>query len=392
MTATRANSRFMRFVVASAVTIGSAAGLINGGEALAASITVDVTGAPQTNHCNLTDAIQAASTNARVHNCTAGSATTTDTIHLAATTYQGYGKPLLVPATGGPLVIQGQSITTTVIMADDTYGYPTPNPLSSSSVCPAPAALFVGGNLTLQNLDLNATGPSTVGVCQYAGSLTMTSVMVGNTDGNFTFGQGGLRSYPNTSNNHRTITMTNSTFGYDFIYGLGGAIAGYGNVDLTMTGGFLYANFAESGGGALYWSGSWGKMGNLKLSNVTAEYNTVSAGWGGALYLDGDDANATVVLDGEDVEQNIAGSSTNDGYNAGAIFVGTHYGLNKITVSNSYYDGNLSYSDPQQWTMNASLSTYNAVYCTNTQFDQFQLGDEWPSDPPLKGDWTCVFP
>jgi hypothetical protein len=51
----------------------------------------------------LTDAVQAAVTNVAVHGCPAGSGTTSDTIQLAATTYQGYGKTLHIPSSGGAL-------------------------------------------------------------------------------------------------------------------------------------------------------------------------------------------------------------------------------------------------------------------------------------------------
>src|SRR5581483_9368576 len=91
----------------------------------ATTITVDRTGAPLSGHCNLTDAVQAATTNAKVHNCPAGSSSGTDTIILAANaTYQGYGKALHFPPGGGAVVIQGtlsnNAVSSTIITAN--YG------------------------------------------------------------------------------------------------------------------------------------------------------------------------------------------------------------------------------------------------------------------------------
>jgi hypothetical protein len=72
------------------------------------TITVNTTGGPVSGKCNITDAIQAASTNAAVHSCAAGSNTATDTIRLASATYQGYSIPNYV-ALPLPSVVESDS-------------------------------------------------------------------------------------------------------------------------------------------------------------------------------------------------------------------------------------------------------------------------------------------
>ena len=141
--------RFLQRVTRAIVLTGGIASY--GAAAHAASITVNTTGAPVTGKCNITDAIQAATTNKAVRGCIAGSSTTTDTITLAAnTTYSGYGKPLHIPSSGGALVIQGtlsNGQRTTTIRASN-YGAPSPSPLADGSVCPFPAAIYSGGTVT----------------------------------------------------------------------------------------------------------------------------------------------------------------------------------------------------------------------------------------------------
>ena len=395
MTKSRDRSRIARAPHPFIVVLGSALALVSIARlASATTITVNTTGAPVSGKCNLTDAVQAAVTNVAVHGCPAGSGSNSDTIQLAATTYQGYGKTLHIPSSGGALVIQGPSGTfqSAIIVASD-YGYPVPNPINSN-VCPYPAAVFSGGTLTLKDLTLQANQDGTTGVCQYAGSVTISHAIIGDAicPPHFGFNRGGVWSYPNTTKLHRTLTVTaGSLITGNYTFQHGGGIAAFGNVDVTVnaSGGqpSLSCNTCEGSGGGLAWVGDGsGKMGNLTLSGVNVTYND-SFSWGAGLYLDGDDPAATATI-GATIEQNHAS------FTGGGIFVGTSLGLNKVILSSTFIGaGNDAAEDAQQLSLNSDPNTYNAISCKAGSSVETLHGSEWSGhNPPLKGDGTCFFP
>lgn len=373
-----------RYVAVAGVVIGVS---LFGVAAHATTITVNTNGAPASGKCNLTDAIQAATTNAAVHSCPAGSSSSTDVIALAAnTTYASYGKVLHVPSSGGAVVIQGPSGgTTTTIIRAPNYGYPNPNPINAN-VCPYPAALFTGGTVTLKNLTLQSSVDGTTGICQYAGSLTLDTMELGDEAFTFGFNRGGLYSFPNTTQLHRTLTITNSYVVHNYSFQNGGGVAAIGNVDTTITGTVFETNTSESSGGGLSWSGADGKMGFVKVLSSSFFYN-VSYSYGGGMYLGPDTTSGAATLDAVDVQQNEASLT------GGAVFVGNTAGLNKVTVQNgSFFDSNGSLSDGQQASFNSDANTYNAVYCKTSSTVPSMHGSEWTHTPPLKGDGTCTFP
>jgi predicted outer membrane repeat protein len=374
----------------------SLAVLAFGGRAAATTYN-PVNGAAGTGKCNLTDAIQAASTNTAVHGCAKGSSTGTDTIQLAAnTTYVGYGKTLLVPATGGALVIRGNANLTGIIRAPN-YGYPSPSPLAGSGVCPFPAAIFSGGTLTLQDVVLQASETDVTGICQYAGSLTLNHVFLGDGFYQYGFNGGGIWSHPNTTslttgNNHRTLNLTsNTTLWSNYSPHVGGGISLFGDVVTTISNCEIEHSFSDDFGGALAWSGTWQKMGDVTITNTVFSYNeSASSGFkgGGALYLDGDDANALVTLDRVNIEQNDAAER------GGAIYVGNGLGNDKLVLRNqTSLTNNTSVEDPQTESFNADSFTYLIVSCNGNSIVNAVVSSEWSAhSPPLKGDGTCVFP
>jgi hypothetical protein len=376
--------------------------LLASGRSQAATITVDVKGAPQVGHCNLTDAVQAATTNVMVHNCTAGSSTTTDTIILnAAGTYQNYGKTLHIPPTGGAVIIRSPSGQAQRTILAPNYGYPSPP--GGTTDCLYPAAIFAGGTLTLNNVGLQSAGTDFVnGICQYAGSLTLDNgTVVGSPSwvyndaacpGGTGFHARGIYSTPNGSNNHRTISIiNNSAVVANCSPNNGGGIALLGNVDLTTNFATIEGNVTAESGGGIYMAGGWGKMGNVTLTNTDMFYNQAGTegGWGGAVYLGGDDVNASFTYSGHSFQQNIVWTQT-----GGAIYVGSGMGTNKVTISNmALLVSNISALDGQQSELNSDWWVYNAVQCKTSSSIYSVTGSEWwGHNPPLKGDGTCTFP
>jgi hypothetical protein len=379
------------------ITTLATALVIAGGARLAAAttITVNTAGPPLSGKCSLTDAVQAAVTNAAVHSCPAGSASATDTIQLAAnTTYQNYGKPLVLSG-GGPVVIQGPANgdPRNVVIIAPNYGYPSPNP-ANPDVCPYPPAMMSGSTLTLKDFQLRANQDGTTGICQYAGSLTVSHAIVGDNfcPSNVGFNRGGIWSYPNTAQLHRTLTITSGaliTGNYSFYQG--GGVALWGNVDTTISLGSLGrpiigCDTTESSGGGLAWmADGTGKMGNLTITSADFGMNT-SYSWGGGLYLAGDDANATVTLNDTTLYQNVAS------FTGGGAFIGSGLGLNKVTLIHSNFQGDELANDNQQRSLNSDANVYNAVQCKSSSALYFMHGNEWTHNPPLKGDGTCTYP
>ena len=357
----------------------------------ATNITVNTTGAPVNGKCNITDAIQAATTNKAVRGCPAGSSTNTDTITLAANaTYSGYGKPLHLPSTGGAVVIQGTlsggQRSTTIRAAN--YGAPSPSPLVDSQVCPFSAAIYSGGTVTIKNINLQSSDPNTTGVCLYGGSLTVDGTLIGNTDNTNVFTAGAILSHPNGGNPKRTLTMTNS-----FVWGnyspwegggirlIGWTVVNLSNVTVELN------NTGESGGGIFWYDQGLGKMGSLTINGANFFYNDADGGAGGAIYISGSDSTASATLTSVNFQQNTAKGG-------GALYVSSDFPTGKVKLSGDFMQNNLSTIDQQESSLN--LGAYNPVYCTNGSsvwLEDFSGNrSEWANNPPLRGDGTCVFP
>lgn len=377
-----------------------------GGTAAANTITVNVTSGPSGRGCNLADAIKAATTNRAVNGCGTGSTNGgADTIRFSrAGTYTNYGAPLLVPTTGGSLTIQGvSSLPTDTIILAPNYGFPNPNPMVNIEACPYGAAIYTGGTLTLTNVALqSAPGAGMGGVCQYAGGLTLSGALIGDTGlvNGFTNG-GGIISHPNTTtstsgNNHRTIALQNGAVIWgNATFGDGGGLMLWGDVAVTMTSTTttLQHNSALGFGGAIAWEGVWGKMGNITITGPELSYNVSQTdfpgGGGGAMYLAGDDPNATVTINDGLFEQNECSS---DG--GGAIWVGGGMGTDKLILTNfTAILNNLSLADRYQNSFVQGPAAYAIISCRGSSSVDSMRNPEWsPHNPPLKGDGTCQYP
>lgn len=348
----------------------------------ATTITVNVTGAPTSGKCSLTDAIQAAQTDTAVRGCSAGSSSSTDIIQLAAnTTYQNYGKALYVPASTAALVIQGVAnngdITTQISVPN--YGYPA-NAGISTTACPDPAGVFAGGNVTLKNVALEAVIGGTAGICQYAGSLTVDTIKVEQ------FNRGALRSYANSGNTHRNLTVKNTLIQNNTSIHFGGGIASFGDVTLIVTNSTLQLNLGEELAGAIYVGPVDGftKIGNVAITGGVIAYNETYS-MGGAVYLNGTDTAASVNFDGVLMQQN------DSVFQGGGLCVAGTWGSSKVKISNgTSMVNNWSSSVPQQSNLNADDAAYNAVYCRTGSWVDVG-GSDWTHNPPLKGDGTCTF-
>jgi hypothetical protein len=370
-------------------------------------------GAPRSGACNLSDAIKAATTNAQVHGCSPGSATGTDTIILqAGVLYQGWGTPLHVPPTGGRLAIQGgvdaQGNVSTIQSAN--YGYP--NPIGGTTVCSFPAAIFSGGTLTLTGIKLQANETDTTGICQYAGSLTINGCEIGDGLGSFGFNAGGIASIPSNNSVARTLTIQSGTVSgrtflpriiHNYTPNGGAGIVLLGNVNTNITDATFEVNNAAESGSSILWAGGYGKMGNLTLTRVTMDNNQagLEGGWGGAMWLDPDDANATVTINSGDIQVNaVARPEFSALYTAGAIYVGAGFGTDKLILTGqTFFQNNLVYwydsdgvpADVQQWTFNSDPWVYNAISCRGGSTVDHVTGSEWNGhSPQLKGDGTCT--
>ncbi|MGC4089415.1 MAG: hypothetical protein QM756_16305 [Polyangiaceae bacterium] len=347
--------------------------------AQAVTITVNVTGASTSRRCNLTDAIQAAQTDTAVKGCSAGKSTETDTIQLAAnTTYQDYGKALYIPSSTGALVIQGAAdnteITTRIFAKN--YGYPTGAGISTTA-CDAPAAVFVGGNVTLKKVFLEAAESGLTGICQYAGSLTTDLTRIEE------FNRGAMRSWPNSGNAHRNLTVKNALIQYNTSIHFGGAIAAFGDVTLNVTNPLFQFNLGEELAGAVYVGPVDGSntLGNVTFSGGSILYNETYS-MGGGVFLNGTGTSASVTIDGLWMSQN------DSIFQGGALCVSGTWGTNKVKISNSIFQDNSSSSVPQQGNLNADA--YDAVSCRSNSHIVLS-GSDWTHTPPLKGDGTCTF-
>jgi hypothetical protein len=341
-----------------------------------------------------------------VNNCNPGSPTLTDVIVLTpGVTYSGWGALLHVPPGGGPLTIQGgvdaNGNVTTLVAANKGF----PNPIGGASACGSPAAIFVGGTLTILQVQLVPSDPFTTGICQYAGTLNVLGSGISN------FSAGGILS--NSSNNaHRALNISSGSIngGKSFISaiemnstpGSGGGIMLVGNVTTAITNAAIEDNAADGSGGALSWQGGFGTMGSLKITGAIVDNNSSArdSGNGGAFDLEPDDVNATVTITGGFWEDNavqrpefsVAGFG-------GAMYIGPGFGANKLILNGVFIDGsNVVWgwpSDPfpqdvQQFNFNSDSWVYNAISCRGTSKIARVVGSEWNGhSPQLKGDGTC---
>lgn len=362
------------------------------GTAHATTINVTTAGAPVAGKCSLTQAIQAAVTNAAVGACPAGSSASTDTVQLAANTiYQNYGKPLVVPSTGGALIIRGalSNGEPSSEIFGKNYGYPSPNPINPQ-VCPYPATLFSGGsNLTLRDLILNADSTDHTGICQYSGSLTLNKVQVA------FFQRGGIVSSPNTPGNSRSLTIIDSIIEQNANITTGGGIALYEEMTVSIRGSSVSQNVSNESGGGL----SWQATGSLTIRDTYFWYNDAQYSVGGGIYLNPYSSGTSVSLNGVDMQQNTAD------YNGGAIWVGT-LGANKLSIGKSSVTqaitrilnnfGTLGDQVPYnagQAVFNADPNfAYDAIWCTGGSEIHGLNVAPWNSRTPrLRGDGTCSF-
>jgi hypothetical protein len=403
-TTTTSTARPRRALTIRAMAIGAAASaLALAAPAGATTYNSVANGAPGSTKCNLSDALKAANTNTAVNRCAAGS-TGTDTINLQpGVIYQGWGTPLHVLPTGGAVVIQGAANASGAlsIIRAPNYGYPAP--AGGTSACSYPAAIYSGGTLTLNTLNLQASEPFTTGLCQYAGSATVSGVEIG--DGLFANGflAGGIRSIPNGNNNARTLTIKSSSRIINNISpDSGAALALFGNVTTNISDTVIGFNSADGNGGGIFWVGGWDKMGNLTLTHVQFNNNEAGfeGGWGGAMYLDPDDVNATATISGGNLQQNaVVRPEFTPLYTAGAIYVGAGFGSNKLILTGqTFIRDNLVFSwpsdppaDTQQWTFNSDPWVYEAIACRQSSDVDRVVGSEWNGHiPQLKGDNTCT--
>lgn len=362
------------------------------GTALATTITVTTTGPSSRTQCNLTDAIQAATTNTRVNGCRAGQpAPATDTIQLKAgngtsVTYAGYGTFIWIPAApndGGPLVLAGGSSYPgrTVISAQD-YGAPPP----AIYACPD-AAIYTGGsNVTIQGLTVTAgSGPPATGICQYAGNLTVNDVILGPSGENNTTGFSSSAIWSSGLADQMSLIIGSSQITGNFGQGYSaGGLTLSGAVTTTITD----SDFEDNSGtvglpGAISWFGG----GDLTISDTTFNENSTAGSSGGALDLVCHDCDASVVLSNDDFENNQ--SFPGDG--AGAINL-DNGGNFPLTISGGYIGAsNFTGTDGQHSSFQPGWQTYFSLYCENSAFIANVSGSEWAPFSPLSSDGTCQF-
>ena len=365
------------------------------GTAAAATINVTTSGPPVFGKCSLTQAIRAATTNQAVGSCPAGSQFSSDTIWLQAnTTYADYGGVLHVPSTGGALTIRGAlssgRISSTI--SGRNYGYPASGP--NFQVCQYPAALFsAGSNLTVRDLALVAKpqGDGHTGICQYSGSLTLTNVIIGDGAEINYFNRGAIWSFPNTTGNARTLTMTDVYVDGNYSVVTGGGVALFGSMTVNITRGRFYGNTSQESGGGLSWRGS----GTLTITDTEFSYNTALYSSGGGMSLNPESSSATATLKGVNMQQNHADQ------NGGAIFVGNMVGANKIAITSglngSYIVDNSAGGgvgwDPAERTFNTDPNwAYDSVWCTGgSTFSGLHLAPWTSHNPRLRGDGSCSF-
>lgn len=381
MGASMSNGKLIVMIAVLLTVINSAA------PARAVTINVKTTGAPNGTQCSLTEAIQAAMTNAAVGKCIAGKSTETDIVQLEAKTYQNYGKALLIPAgsSAGPLIIRGVTDSSNQVLTGlvgRNYGFPSPNPINPY-VCSAEAALYTGGsNVTIRAVNFDSDGgPNHGGICQYAGSLALDNMEV------YGFKQGGIHSAPNV-NETRTLKMTLTDIVANTNSTAGGGLALYGNMTIDIATSYISLNRTTEGGGGIDWNAS----GTLKITDTNIFENWAMGSMGGGLFLTPLNTSATVTLAGASIQNNTADQE------GGAAFVQL-FGNNKLilkngNVLNTFFHGNTSGFGAAENTFNsASNQAYTAISCTqSTSVPDLNVAPWTSHTPRLKGDGTCSFP
>jgi hypothetical protein len=372
------------------------------GTVQATTISVNITGGPTTSGCNLTDAIKAATTNAKVHGCPAGQpAPATDTIQLQTALYINYGTYLHFPAApqdGGPVVLNGKGRFSTIIAAVD-YGQPPLPPEQCSD-----SAVFSGGaNVTIKNLALTVQSGAISGICQYAGNLTVSQASVGYvqstnpsyTSANPAFQYGAINA--NAGSGQQNLTLNTVTMTYNaqnFLYA--GGVTLLGPVNATISGSVFEFNTGSTiesnpAAGALWWGGG----GTLSISGTTFNENSIGGIGGGALGLSCQSCSGSVTLSSDSFTNNSAGTDS-CGEGAGAVYVDSSGGNFPLTVSGSYLESNFNCGGPDNLYMDSlypNWQTYFSFYCMNYS----TIGGVSPSYPqwqpfyPLSDDGTCQY-
>ena len=188
-----------------------------------------------------------------------------------------------------------------------------------------------------------------------------------------------------TSNNNNNLTINNSEFTNNTADGTG-AIGIYSNAEIknTIFSGNKSTSDSSGGGGAI----SLGSLSKTSLENVTFENNT-SASVGGAIAtrdnVQGDNAGATLDINGATFTNNTASGNGGAIYNA---FFNDENGSGAISINNAIFDGNSSgsnggaiYNELKATTndKNAAINITDASFTNNTAADKggaiFGTGD-----------------
>lgn len=382
--------------------------------AQAATITVNTSGPPSTTKCSLMDAIQAATTNRRVHGCTAGQAST-DTILLNAsgsrtgvdtnaTFYQNYGTYLLIPQApgdGGPLVIRGGQANSVIVGQD--YGVPDAFPPEN---CWNSAVYSGGSGVTIQNVILTSAIGHMTGVCQFAGTLTLIGIQIQALNaGGFSsqpvpFQIGAIVSVANMG--PQTLTVDSSWVNdsqNDFLWA--GGISLVGPVHATITNSSLNNNSYNGNdivsAGGLWWDGS----ADLNVTGTSFVGNFAPGVGGGAMMLSCKSCSGSATMTNDYFAGNVANNSVGScDVGAGSVYIDINGGNFPLTVSGSYFDAsNYNCGGVQNLYMGnfyPSWQTWFSVSCNNSsQISDVAPGGTpypaWMPFYPFVGDGTCQY-
>ena len=259
----------------------------------------------------LREAIQAANTNAAVHDAAAGSAADTDTITFDQAALEAEAlaaDPGWIPADGLTITLGGTQLDITDdlsitglgqdVLAIDGDGIS--RVLNTTAVAVELSGLTITGGHTWDNEHGG-------GVYQDAGTLTLTDCTVsGNTteSGMWIYGNGG-----GIFSDSGTLTLTNSTVSGNTAGYHGGGICSYGST-VTLTGSTVDGNTIRWSGGGIYSSGAL----TLTDSTVSGNATITTLGAGGGICNDGGTATLTNSrIAGNTARWNVGGISNQDG-------------------------------------------------------------------------------
>jgi CSLREA domain-containing protein len=272
--------------------------------------------------CSLREAIQAANTNSAFNGCSAGSASNTDTIVLAAnTTYLMSIAGNDDTNTGGDFDIADNAASPDVIFQVDNSGYAT---IDASNLDRAfhmiNSVSVTMSNLTIQNGNTTADGGA---IRVGGGALTLSNMSFLNNTASV---QGGAIAMSVSS---ATLTISGSLFANNTATtGNGGAI--FNAMGFIISNSTFSNNNAGGNGGAISVidSGSTIKV----IQNTTFVENDVT-GYGGALY---NTSSASILIQ-------FTTFSDNSAARGGAIGIDTAGSL--INVTNSTFSSNAATVD-----------------------------------------------